>query len=79
MDLITSRSVFEQQTGERLFEAFRKVIAESISVQDHRVSNGFDHYQRDKSLHPGYMFLMSTRDLARFGLLFARGGRLEDK
>ena len=43
-------------------------------MQDYRVADGYDHYERDKSVYPGYMFRMSTRDLARFGLLFARGG-----
>ena len=71
--------VFEQQTGERIFEAFGKAIAEPIGMQDYRISDGFYHYERDKSIHPGYVFRMSTRDLARFGLLFARGGRWKGK
>ena len=78
-DFNTAGVVFEQQTGERIFEAFDKAIAEPIGMQDYRVSDGFYHYERDKSIHPGYMFRMSTRDLARFGLLFARGGRWKGK
>lgn len=78
-DFNTAGVVFEQQTGERIFEAFGKAIAGPIGMQDYRVSDGFYHFERDKSIHPGYMFRMSTRDLARFGLLFARGGRWKDK
>jgi CubicO group peptidase (beta-lactamase class C family) len=71
--------VFEQQTGKGIFEAFAEAIAQPIDMQDYRVSDGFYHDKRDKSIHPGYMFRMSTRDLARFGLLYARGGRWKDK
>jgi CubicO group peptidase (beta-lactamase class C family) len=31
------------------------------------------------SVHPAYPFQLSARDLARFGLLFARGGRWQDQ
>jgi CubicO group peptidase (beta-lactamase class C family) len=31
------------------------------------------------SVHPAYPFQLSARDLARFGLLFARGGRWGDR
>jgi len=78
-DFNTAGAVFEQQTGEPIFEAFDKAIAEPIGMQDYRVSDGFYQYERDKSIHPGYMFRVSTRDLARFGLLFARDGRWQDR
>ena len=71
--------IFEQQTGERMFHAFSKAIAEPIGMQDYRVSDGFYHFEVTKSIHPAYPFRMSTRDLARFGLLFARGGKWKDK
>ena len=78
-DFNTAMVVFEQETGERIFEAFGKAIAEPIGMQDYRVSDGHYHYEPDKSVHPAYPFRMSARDLARFGLLFARGGRWKDK
>ena len=31
-----------------------------------------------RSDHPGYTFWMSARDMARFGLLYLRGGRWGD-
>lgn len=78
-DFNTAGAVFEQETGERILEAFGKAIAEPIGMQDYRVSDGFYHYEPDKSVHPAYPFRMSTRDLARVGLLFARGGRWKDR
>jgi hypothetical protein len=43
-------------------------------MEDWRVSDGYYHYERDKSRYPAYPFRMSARDAARFGLLFARYG-----
>ena len=78
-DFNVAGAVFEQQTGERIFDAFGKTIAGPIGMQDYRVSDGFYHYEPEKSIHPAYPLRMSTRDLARFGLLFARGGRWKHK
>jgi hypothetical protein len=63
-----------QQTGEDVFEAFDKYFAGPIQMEDWRVSDGYYHYERDKSRYPAYPFRMSARDAARFGLLFARFG-----
>ena len=78
-DFNAAGTVFEQLTGERIFDALGNSIATPIGMQDYRVSDGYYHYERDKSVHPGYMFRMSTRDLARFGLLFARGGQWQGR
>jgi len=67
--------VFEQLTGERIFDSFGKAVAGPIGMQDYRISDGYYHYEHEKSTHPAYPFRMSTRDLARFGLLFARKGQ----
>ncbi len=47
-------------------------------MEDWRVSDGYYHYELDKSRYPAYPFRMSARDAARFGLLFARYGLWED-
>ena len=68
-------TIFEQETGERsIYEAFQKRVADPIGMQDFATENLRYEYEF-YSMHPYYGFLMSTRDLARFGLLFARGGR----
>lgn len=74
-DFNVAGAVFRRLTGEDIFEAFQTTIAEPIGMQDYRVTDGFYYYERDKSLYPAYPLRMSTRDLARFGLLFARSGR----
>jgi CubicO group peptidase (beta-lactamase class C family) len=74
-DFNTLATILEEQTGARVFEAFDGHFARPLSLQDFRVSDGYYHYERDKSRFPAYPFRMSARDAARFGLLFAREGR----
>jgi hypothetical protein len=49
-----------------------------LRMEDWRVSDGYYHYERDKSRYPAYPFRMSARDAARFGLLYARSGMWDD-
>jgi CubicO group peptidase (beta-lactamase class C family)/Flp pilus assembly protein TadD len=73
-DFNTSATILMQQTGEDVFEAFDKYFGQPLKMEDWRVSDGYYHYERDKSKYPAYPFRMSARDAARFGLLFARYG-----
>ena len=72
-------TIFDQETGEpSIYEAFDRRIAKPIGMQDYRpeeLAYGYVPY----SMHPFYGFNMSTRDLARFGLLFLRNGRWGSK
>lgn len=74
-DFNTLAAILEQETGARVFEAFDEHFARPLRMQDFRLRDGYYHYERDKSRFPAYPFRMSARDLARFGLLFAREGR----
>ena len=66
---------FELATGRNLFEAFDAGIAEPIGMRDFRPGNGAWRWDLDRSAHPAFVFRMSARDLARFGLLYLRQGR----
>ena len=75
-------TIFEKLVGRSLFEEFRDRIARPIGMQDFR----YDDERKDgeyvhgtDTVHPAYPFRMSSRDLARFGLLFLNGGRWGDK
>jgi CubicO group peptidase (beta-lactamase class C family) len=71
-------TIFDQETGEEnVYQAFKTRIADPIGMQDYPLEDLQYDYE-PSSMHPYYGFLMSARDLARFGLLFARGGRWED-
>ena len=70
--------VFVQLTGEDIFQALDDRFAVPLQMQDFAPSNGFYQYE-DISEHPAYPFAMSARDMARYGLLFAREGRWRDE
>jgi CubicO group peptidase (beta-lactamase class C family) len=67
-------TIFEQETGARIFEAFEKDIADPIEMQDFRIVDTYYHLEKQHSIHPAYPFRMSARDMARFGLLYLRQG-----
>ena len=72
-------TIFDQLSGEKdIYTAFDKRIADPIGMQDYdpgELSYSYEPYSR----HPYYGFRMSTRDAARFGLLFLRNGRWEEQ
>jgi len=74
-DFNTLATILEQETGDKVFEAFDDHFGRPLGMEDWRVSDGYYHYERDKSRYPAYPFRMSARDAARFGLLFARDGK----
>lgn len=72
-------TIFEQETGEKFFEAFHKRIAEPLQLQDFRLRDGYYHLEPANSMHPAYPFRLSGRDMARIGLVMARGGKWGDR
>jgi CubicO group peptidase (beta-lactamase class C family) len=74
-DFNTAGAIYEQVTGQDIFEAFERRIARPIGMQDFSASDGFDVLEPDKSRYPAYTFRMSTRDMARFGQLYLQRGR----
>ena len=67
-------TIFEQETKTRIFEEFRRRVADPLQMQDFRLEDG-SYFQGPQSIHPAYPFRMSARDMARFGLLFLRAGK----
>jgi len=78
-DFNTLGVIFEQETGKKIFEEFDARIARPVGMEDFHISDG--HYELAPTLskYPAYAFRMSTRDLARFGWLFANDGRWKDR
>jgi CubicO group peptidase (beta-lactamase class C family) len=71
--------IFEIKTGLDVFTAFHKEIAEPLKMNDFRVEDTYFHLEPEHSIYPAYPFRMSTRDAARFGLLYLRDGKWKDK
>jgi CubicO group peptidase (beta-lactamase class C family) len=67
-------TLFEKVTGAKIFEAFKKEIAEPIGMEDFSLDDCQYSYEEKKSKHPAYNFRMTARDMARFGLLYLRKG-----
>jgi len=67
-------TIFERVTGAKIFQAFKKEIADPIGMEDFRLADCEYGHEADKSVHRAYNFRMSARDLARFGQLYLQGG-----
>ena len=78
-DFNTLATIFEQQTGKKIFSEFQKSIAKKIKMQDFQLNDGYYRTELDISTHPAYLFRMSARDMARFGLLYLNQGRWKKK
>jgi len=72
-------TIFEQLTGKRIFASFHEDIAVPIGMEDFTFADCSYSFERPKSRHPAYFFRMSTRDMARFGLLYQQYGRWEGR
>jgi CubicO group peptidase (beta-lactamase class C family) len=82
-DFNATGAIFEKETGRGIFEAFDELIARPTGMQDYgprdglyEPRSGFGGAQgRSVSDYPAYVFRMTARDMARFGLLYLRMGR----
>ena len=71
-------TIYERASGKGIFDAFATEIAGPIGMEDYRSSDGA-YVRETVSQHAAYTFRMSARDLARYALLYMRGGRWGDR
>jgi len=71
-------TIFEKKTGMKIGDAFYQRIAKPIGMEDFQPSDVF-YFGGPLSIHPAYHFEITARDMARFGLLYLRHGRWNDK
>lgn len=67
-------TIFEQETGTKIFEEFKRLIADPIGMEDFSIGDCYYQYEDTLSMHPAYSFRMSARDMARFGVLYQKNG-----
>jgi len=72
-------TIFRELTSKDIYEAFKERIADPIGMQDYIVEIQNYSYEQNFSIHPAYPFLISARDMARFGQLFLQQGRWNGK
>lgn len=72
-------SIFEQAAGKSIFDEFQQRIAKPLQMEQFGPGDTEYYFERSKSKHPAYLFRMSARDLARFGLLYLRNGKWKNQ
>lgn len=70
--------IFTALTGKDVYSAFIERIARPIGMQDFDVGDYRYQYQAG-SAFPAYHAYMTAHDLARFGLLYLRDGKWQDR
>jgi CubicO group peptidase (beta-lactamase class C family) len=68
-------TIFEKKTGMKIGDAFYQRIAKPIGMQDFKPNDLYYVGDGTVSTHTAYMFEMTARDMARFGLLYLSHGR----
>ena len=58
---------------------FKNKIADKIGMQDFRSTLDFKYFYEKNIPVPAYLFKMSSRDMARFGLLYLRNGKWKNE
>lgn len=71
-------TIFRQTTGKDIFKEFQQEIAIPLQFEDFSLRKTKYLFEPDKSEHPAYLFRMSARDMARFGLLYLNDGVWND-
>jgi CubicO group peptidase (beta-lactamase class C family) len=71
-------TIFEKKTGMKIGDAFYQRIAKPIGMQDFQPGDVF-YFGGPTSIHLTYQFEITARDMARFGLLYLRHGRWNEK
>jgi CubicO group peptidase (beta-lactamase class C family) len=71
-------TIFEKKTKLKIGEAFYQRIAKPIGMEDFHPDDVY-YLGGPTSVHSAYMFEITARDLARFGLLYLRHGRWNGK
>jgi CubicO group peptidase (beta-lactamase class C family) len=77
-DFNAAGTAFEKLTGKTIYQALEQDLARPIGMED------YDPAKQRKvpspgSVHPEYVMRLSTRDLARLGMLMLRKGRWDER
>ncbi|HKC85952.1 MAG TPA: serine hydrolase [Blastocatellia bacterium] len=74
-DFNAAGAVFEKLTGRDIYDALETDLAKPIGMQDFDRARQQKSGDANRSLHLAYHIWLSTRDMARVGLLMLREGR----
>jgi CubicO group peptidase (beta-lactamase class C family) len=71
-------TIYERSSGRDIFQSFRDDVARPLEMQDFSLDDT-ERRKESRSEHPAYLFELTARDAARFGLLYLRGGRWQEE
>jgi dihydroorotase/N-acyl-D-amino-acid deacylase len=72
-------TIFEQETGRDVYDALEQELARPLQMQDFRRDLQTKQGDSTRSIHPAYPIFLTTRDMARIGLLMLRNGQWNGK
>jgi len=78
-DFNAAGAVFEQLSGTNIYDALERDLAGPLEMQDFDRSRQVKNGNMAASQHLAYPIFLSTRDMARVGLLALRGGQWRDR
>jgi CubicO group peptidase (beta-lactamase class C family) len=78
-DFNAAGAIFERQTGRDIYDALDADLARPIGMQDFDRARQVKNGDLTASQYPAYPIWLSTRDMARVGLLALRGGQWGDR
>jgi CubicO group peptidase (beta-lactamase class C family) len=78
-DFNAAGAVFEKLTGKAIYDALETDLAQPIGMQDFDRSKQQKSGDAKRSQHMAYHMWLSTRDMARVGLLMLRGGEWQGR
>jgi CubicO group peptidase (beta-lactamase class C family) len=78
-DFNAAGTAFEKLTGKNIYDALQTDLAEPIGLQDYDRKRQKKNSGLPYTVHPEYAMYLSTRDMARIGLLMLRGGEWNGK
>lgn len=67
-------TIFEQETGQNIYDALERDLARPIGMQDFDRASHRRTGDATRSIHLAYHMNLSTRDMARIGYVMLRGG-----
>jgi CubicO group peptidase (beta-lactamase class C family) len=71
--------ILERATGQDIFQLLQDRLAVPLGMEDHDPLRHWKAQDSTRSVYPAYHMVLSTRDMARVGLLMLREGRWSDK
>jgi CubicO group peptidase (beta-lactamase class C family) len=78
-DFNAAGAIFERATGRDVYDALEHDLARPLGMQDFDRARQVKNGNLEQSQYPAYPIWLSTRDMARVGLLALRGGRWGDR